>query len=188
MSRKMLNFALVAVVAVFGSVLASAAQAGCGGGYGGGYGGYGYGGYGYSSYSYRTCHRPVVHAPAIAVIPLVKKVVHHDHHKNLTAVPAGSTLTLPSNFLGVHPGSVFLTFANIKLPVQIVNWTESGVTIKLPPMAIRHDVMVRIDVILPHGKIAHTQHLLVKPPAAVVLHPVLPTSPLPTQDALSVQQ
>jgi hypothetical protein len=102
-------------------------------------------------------------------------------------VPSGSTLTIPANFLGNQPGSVFMVFNNIKLPVQINNWTMTGVTVTLPPMAIKDSVVIRLDVILPHGKLGHTQKIRVTAPAPVVLHPTAPTSPLPTNPALQVQ-
>ncbi len=73
---------------------------------------------------------------------------------------------------------------NIKLPVQVSNWTQTGVIITLPPMAIRDTVLIRLDIVLPHGQVGHTQKLYVTPPAPVVLHPTAPQSPLPTNAAL----
>ena len=83
--------------------------------------------------------------------------------------------------------SVFMVFNNIKLPVQINNWSMTGVTITLPPMAIKTMVVIRLDIVLPNGKLGHTQKLNVTPPAPVVLHPTAPTSPLPTNAALQAQ-
>ncbi|MCA9200614.1 MAG: hypothetical protein KDA87_23905, partial [Planctomycetales bacterium] len=88
------------------------------------------------------------------------------------------------NFLGPAPGSVFMVFKDIKLPVQIVNWSNESITVTLPPMAIRHDVRIRLDVILPHGQVGLQKLLVVTPPADVVLHPTAPQSPLPTNAAL----
>ncbi len=134
------------------------------------------------SYSnYRPAPRPVIRP-----VVVVKKVFVPAPQPQLPTVPAGATLTLPTNFLGGQPGNVFMTFANIKLPCQIKGWTDSSVTFTLPPMAIKNAVAVRLDVVLPHGKIATSQKVLVTAPPKVILHPVLPTSPLPTQDALAV--
>jgi len=80
-----------------------------------------------------------------------------------------------------------MVFNDIKLPVQVNSWNESGVTISLPPMAIRESVLVRLDIVLPDGRLGHTQKLYVTAPAPVVLHPVAPTSPLPTNAALQAQ-
>lgn len=102
-------------------------------------------------------------------------------------VPAGSTMTLPGNFLGDQAGSVFMVFRDIKLPIQIQNWTMTGVTITLPPMAIKDAVLIRVDVVRPDGSLAHSQKLNVTAPAQVILHPTAPTSPLPTQAALQAQ-
>ncbi len=106
--------------------------------------------------------------------------------ENLPTVPTGSQLTLPANFLGQQPGSVFMVFNNIKLPVQIDRWQNTGVTVTLPPMAIKDAVDIRVDIVLPTGKLGHTQKIRVTAPAPVVVHPVRPTSPLPTQAALSI--
>ena len=129
---------------------------------------YGYGG---------PVGRPYIqHQSPIGVGPLVTP--------QLPSAPAGSTLTLPANFLGPAPGSVFMVFKDIKLPVQIVNWSNESITVTLPPMAIRHDVRIRLDVILPHGQVGLQKLLVVTPPADVVLHPTAPQSPLPTNAAL----
>ncbi len=103
------------------------------------------------------------------------------------SVPAGATLTIPANFLGNDPGSVFMVFRDIKLPVQIHSWNSTGVTITLPPMAIKDAVLIRLDIVLPDGRLGHSQKLNVTAPAPVILHPVAPTSPLPTNAALSSQ-
>ena len=102
----------------------------------------------------------------------------------LPTVPAGSTITVPANFLGPHPGAVLITFSNVKLPAVIKNWHNNGVTVELPPMAIRSSVRVRLDVILPHGQLAHRIFLNIAAPPSVVLHAVEPTSPLPTGASL----
>ena len=168
---------LAALVALFASSFAHMAVAGCGGG-------------GYRRV-YRHHHyvRPVtvVHRPTIIkpvhVAPPIQVAPRPSHR----TVPAGSSLTLPANFLGEHPGSVFMVFNNIKLPVQINNWSMTGVTITLPPMAIKTVVVIRLDIVLPNGQLGHTQKLNVTPPAPVVLHPTAPTSPLPTNAALQAQ-
>lgn len=105
----------------------------------------------------------------------------------LPSAPAGSTLTLPSNFLGPEPGSAFMVLQDIKLPARIEEWTESSVTLMLPPMQIRHPLRVCIDVVTPHGKLAVRKHMFITPPSDVVLHPGTPKSPLPTNPAL-IQQ
>ena len=131
---------------------------------------------------YSRSSRPVVVRPV--VVQPVPVVVTARPKQNYPTVPAGSTLTLPANFLGTAPGSVLMVFNNIKLPVKIKQWTQTGVTISLPPMAIRKPVVIRMDIVLPNGTLGHTQRINVLPPAPVVLHPTGPTSPLPTQPAL----
>jgi hypothetical protein len=54
-------------------------------------------------------------------------------------------------------------------------------------MAIKEAVLIRLDIILPHGQLGNTQKILVTAPAPVILHPTAPTSPLPTNAALQVQ-
>jgi hypothetical protein len=182
---------LIAAAALFAVTLtafAADAHAGCqsrGHGFG-----YGYGGHRVNYVRPVTVVNHVPHVqhvqhivrPQIQIAPAVI-----DAQPEFPTVPAGSTLTLPANFLGPQPGSVFMVFDSIKLPVQISQWTENGVTITLPPMAIRDTVLIRLDIVLPHGQVGHTQKLYVTPPAPVVLHPTAPQSPLPTNDALQAQ-
>jgi hypothetical protein len=54
-------------------------------------------------------------------------------------------------------------------------------------MAIKTAVEIRIDVVLPNGKLGMTRQLLVTKPATVVVHPTQPVSPLPTQNAIQQQ-
>ena len=122
---------------------------------------------------HRVIHKPVIVHPPVAIAP-VKPVAH------LPSVPAGSTLTLPGNFLGPNPGHVFLVLNKVKLPVRIDNWTPTGVTMTLPPMAVKQPTPARIDVVLEHGQLANKLKILLTPPAALVLHPSAPASPLPT--------
>ena len=174
MTRRIITLSIVSAV-VF-TCLITDAFAGCGGG---------------SCYrpTYRRAYhhtyvRPVVNlvhqAPPVIVAPPQRR-------PNFPTVPSGSTITIPANFLGAQPGSVFMVFNNIKLPVQINNWTQTGVTVTLPPMAIKEAVLIRLDIILPHGQLGNTQKILVTAPAPVILHPTAPTSPLPTNAALQVQ-
>ncbi len=167
MFRKSTLSLLAVTVVTVTAAWSTDATAGCHSGYG----------YGYR-YSYPTAYvRPVVQqAPPVMFAELPQE--------QLASVPVGSTITLPANFLGPHPGSVFLVFNNIKLPVQVLNWADEGVTITLPAMALRQPLKVRIDVVLPQGQLGLQQYIIVTPPAGVILHPVSPTSPLPTNNAL----
>jgi hypothetical protein len=178
MARKIITLSTVFALTLV--AFAADASAGCGGGR--------------RSHHYHhnyvrpvTVVRPIVHhhvvrpQVAIAAPPIVAPEPQYP------VVPSGSTLTIPANFLGNQPGSVLMVFDNIKLPVQVNNWTMTGVTVTLPPMAIKDSVLIRLDVLLPHGKLGLTQKIRVTAPAPVVLHPTAPTSPLPTNPALQVQ-
>ena len=136
-----LGLLAIASLAVTAS-LSAPLHAGC-------HSGYGYG-YGYR-YSYPTVYaRPVIQqAPPVVFADLPQE--------QLASVPVGSTITLPANFLGPQPGSVFLVFNNVKLPVQVINWADEGVTITLPAMALRQSLKVRLDVVLPHGQLGLQQ-------------------------------
>lgn len=146
-------------------------------------------GYRGPSVSYRSSYvRPVTVVHERVVRPQVQVAIAPvDAEPEFPVVPAGSTLTIPANFLGNEAGSVFMVFNNIKLPVQINGWSMTGVTITLPPMAIKETVLIRLDIVLPTGQLGHTQKLHVTPPAPVVLHPTAPQSPLPTNAALQSQ-
>ncbi|MCP4189179.1 MAG: hypothetical protein GY768_00980 [Planctomycetaceae bacterium] len=133
--------------------------------------------------SYRRPSRPVVIHRRQVIRPLVVESPTSISlpMQQLPTVPAGSTLTLPGNFLGTQPGSVLMVFNNVKLPVQILKWENHGVTMKLPPMAIRKPVAIRLDLMLPNGQLGLTQRVNVIPPATIQIHPTRPTSPLPTR-------
>ena len=188
MFRRITLFAALFCVSLAG--FASDANAGCGRSRG---------------YSIRSSFRPTVRYVrpqvhnVVRVQPktIVHNVVRHTPPQvvvapkpakpQLPTVPAGSTLTLPANFLGSQPGDVFMVFNKIKLPIKVQRWTPTGVTISLPPMAIKTAVEIRVDIVLPNGTLAVTRHLRVTKPASVVLHPTAPTSPLPTEVAIQQQ-
>jgi len=175
MFRRLMTLAALFALTV-SSLATTAAQAGCHSG--------GYRGHTVVRHA-RTYVRPVTVVRERIVRPQVQVALPAvDPEPEHPVVPAGSTLTIPANFLGQAPGSVFMVFNNIKLPVQVQNWSMTGVTITLPPMAIKETVLIRLDLVLPHGELGHTQKLYVTPPAPVVLHPTAPQSPLPTNAAL----
>ena len=120
--------------------------------------------------------RPIIHVtqPPVVIAPPAPPV------EQLPSVPSGATLTLPGNFLGPVAGHVFLVFENVKLPAQIDDWNPNGVTITLPPMAVKQPTPARIDVLLPQGQAMQQVKILLTPPAPLVLHASAPASPLPT--------
>ncbi len=125
--------------------------------------------------------RPIVAvAPAPVVVRAARPIAPRVQRP---AVPTGSTLSLPGNFLGPIAGHVFLVLDHVKVPARIENWTSNGVTITLPPMAVKHPTPARIDVIMPHGQAINKVKILLTPPAPLVLHPTAPATPLPTGPA-----
>lgn len=132
---------------------------------------------------YRRSYYPrhtVVHRVVKPVV-VQPRVVHPvKPSPQLPSVPAGSTLTLPGSFLGPQAGHVFLVLNEVKLPAKIENWNPNGVTITLPPMAVKQPTPSRLDVILPQGKIARRIKILLTPPSPVVLHNRGIASPQPT--------
>ena len=147
----------------------------------------------YTSYRAPVVHRvvrPVVHvaprfvvvAPPIAPVPVIApKPIPAP--AQLPSVPAGSTLSLPGNFLGPVAGHVFLVLNEVKLPAQVVSWSPNGVTVTLPPMAVKQPSPARLDVIMPHGQVINKVKILLPRPAPLVLPPTSPASPLPTGPA-----
>jgi hypothetical protein len=85
---------------------------------------------------------------------------------------------LPGNFLGPAAGHVFLVLNEVKLPVKIEAWSPSGVTVTLPPMAVKQPTPARLDVIMPQGQLVNKVSILLTPPAPLVLHASAPASPL----------
>ena len=171
------SFAVTAVL-----IAAHSSLAGCGGGH-----------CHRSSYRHyrpvvRHVVRPVVHVPppVVAVTPPVAPIIAPGPigiAPQLPSVPAGSTLSLPGNFLGPVAGHVFLVLNEVKLPAKIVAWNPNGVTVTLPPMAVKQPSPARLDVILPHGQTISNVKILLTPPAPLVIHPTPPASPLPTGPA-----
>ena len=62
-------------------------------------------------------HQPIVHPPKVVAAPRPSK--------RLPTVPAGSTITLPANFLGNQLGDAFMVFNKIKLPIKVERWTPT---------------------------------------------------------------
>ena len=191
MSRSFRQAAVCSLAVAAVLIAANSSLAGCGGGH-------------YrSSYSRHYSHyrtpvvrhivRPVVHVapPVVAVAPPVAPLVAPGPigiAPQLPSVPAGSTLSLPGNFLGPVAGHVFLVLNEVKLPAKIVAWNPNGVTITLPPMAVKQPTPARLDVVLPHGQTISNVKILLTPPAPLVIHPTPPASPLPTGPAAAPLQ
>ena len=187
MSRSFRQAAVCSLAVAATLIAANSSLAGCGGGhYRGGYHNY------YARYRapvVRHVVRPVVHVarPVIAVAPPIAPIGIAPRPigivPQLPSVPAGSTLSLPGNFLGPVAGHVFLVLNEVKLAAQIVSWSPNGVTITLPPMAVKRPTPARLDVVLPHGQTISNVKILLTPPAPLVIHPTPPASPLPTGPA-----
>ena len=186
MSRSFRQAAVCSLAVAATLIAANFSLAGCGGGHC------------RSSYSRNYSHyrapvvrhivRPVVHvAPPVIVAPPVAPIAIAPRPfgivPQLPSVPAGSTLSLPGNFLGPVAGHVLLVLNEVKLPTQIVSWSPSGVTVTLPPMAVKQPSPARLDVVLPHGQTISKVKILLTPPAPLVIHPTPPASPLPTGPA-----
>jgi hypothetical protein len=77
---------------------------------------------------------------------------------------------------------------DVKLPAQIVAWSPNGVTITLPPMAVKQPSPARIDVIMPQGQVINKVKILLTAPAPLVIHQSAPASPLPTGPAAAAVQ
>ena len=188
MSRSARQAAVCSLTLAAVLVAANTSFAGCGGGrYRGHY------------RHYPTYHAPVVHhhvvrpvvyvaPPIVAVAPPIVAPRPVKVAPQLPPVPAGSTLSLPGNFLGPVAGHVFLVLNDVKLPAQIVAWNPNGVTITLPPMAVKHPSPARIDVIMPQGQLVNKVKILLTPPAPLVIHQSAPASPLPTGPAAAPVQ
>ncbi|MCA9198751.1 MAG: hypothetical protein KDA87_14480 [Planctomycetales bacterium] len=130
----------------------------------------------------------IVHPPVVVeriVEPVVVAPIATPAVPQIPTFPAGATLALTANFLGEQTGSVFLVFDKIKLPVAIQAWTNNGVTVTLPAMAIKEAVQVRLDVVRPDGSLGMSQTLRITCPAPVIVHTPGAASPLPTRAALS---
>ena len=125
--------------------------------------------------------RPVVVAPAPIVTPaaVLAPAPAPAPGPRLTSVPVGSTITLPGNFLGDQPGQAFLVMGQgqVKLPLQIRNWTPGAVTLSLPPMGLVKETPAQIAILLPNGQIGNQVDVLLVAPANVIVHP---NGPAPT--------
>ena len=181
MSRSFRQAAVCSLAVAATLIAANSSLAGCGGGH--------------CRSSYRPYRPPVVRhivrpvhvAPPVIVAPPVAPIAIAPRPigivPQLPAVPAGSTLSLPGNFMGPVAGHVLLVLNEVKLPAQIVSWSPNGVTVTLPPMAVKQPSPARLDVVLPHGQTISNVKILLTRPAPLVIHPTPPASPLPTGPA-----
>jgi hypothetical protein len=143
-------------------------------------------------------HRPHVHYYAKPEIVVAAPVIPHTpaahiavtaEEKPRTQVPIGSVLLLNGQPLGGLPGSVQLEIDGREAPVQILEWTESFVKIRLPMLPLTGPVDADIDVVRADGTVASCSPLellpiSVQPPVEV--KPVIPQMPL-TTGPLAVQ-
>ena len=107
----------------------------------------------------------VVHQPLVVHKPLIQPVA-----PPLPQVAAGSSLTIPANFLGPQPGHVFLSLGATKLPCQILSWKPESVTITLPPMGIAAPQKACLHILMPHGQVMKRVDFLLTAPPEIILH------------------
>ncbi|HAY83186.1 MAG TPA: hypothetical protein DCY79_25550 [Planctomycetaceae bacterium] len=131
------------------------------------------------SYPVRVVHnRVVVHRPVVVTNPpIIRQPLLAP---TCPQVPTGSRLTLPANFLGPHAGHVFLSVQGTKLPANILAWSNTSVTIQLPPMAVAAPLPASLDILLPHGQLAKRTRILLVAPPQLLIHESGPQAPLPT--------
>jgi hypothetical protein len=65
-------------------------------------------------------------------------------------VPSGSQVTLTGSY-GTD-GQVYLNINNVKLPLVVEQWTDSGITLTLPSLQLTQAQSATIDVVAKNGK------------------------------------
>ena len=65
-------------------------------------------------------------------------------------VPSGSQVTLTGSY-GTD-GQVYLNINNVKLPLAVDQWTETGITLTLPSVQLTQAQSATIDVVAKNGK------------------------------------
>jgi hypothetical protein len=124
-------------------------------------------------------HEPevVVAAPVIAPAPAARIAVTTEE-KPRTQVPIGSVLVLDGQPLGSLPGAVKLEVEGREMPVQLIEWTESFVKIRLPMLTLTGPAEGDIDVVRADGSVASCSPLELMPVVAapaVEIKPAVPT-------------
>jgi len=65
-------------------------------------------------------------------------------------VPSGAQVTLTGSY--GNDGQVYLNINNVKLPLAIDQWTETGITLTLPSVQLTQAQSATIDVVAKNGK------------------------------------
>lgn len=98
-------------------------------------------------------------------------------------VPVGATVTLPGN-RGEQMGQVNLVLNNVRLPLNVLDWNESGITVTLPEMQITSATQAQIEIKRPGSSTAENLSIQLEPrPTVLVLETpsVIVAPPAPNQ-------
>lgn len=98
-------------------------------------------------------------------------------------VPVGATITLPGN-RGTQAGKVNLLVSNVRLPLNVLEWNQNGVTVTLPDMQVNAATQAQIEIQVPGSNTAETVAIQLQPRPAVLIHnaPVVVNPPAPEVD------
>ena len=93
-------------------------------------------------------------------------------------VPVGATITLPGN-RGTQAGKVNLVLSNVRLPLNVLQWNQNGVTVTLPDMQINAATPAQIEIQVPGSNAPETVAIQLQARPAVVIDnaPVVVTPP-----------
>lgn len=95
------------------------------------------------------------------------------------SVPAGATITLPGN-RGGQMGEVNLVLGEVRLPLTIVEWNETGVTLVLPDMQITSATEAQIEIQSAGSGSAETISIQLEPqPSVLIVEPSADVVPPP---------
>lgn len=130
----------------------------------------------------------VYYAPPTRVIHTVPRVTHHVAYPSIsiahkpiiaplapapsssTEVEVGSTLTATAGFLGVDPGFVLLQVGSAKLQCEVIDWTASTVTFRMPSLGLTRRASAKLELVRPNGTIARNFRVRLKPKADLIVH------------------
>jgi len=135
----------------------------------------------------RTVH--VSHLPTIVTQPvsvstvaLVTKKAKIVIKPDLSELIVGSTVTASANFLGSEQGFVFMQLGSATLQCDIIDWTASSVTFKMPNLGLRMPTNATLELVRPDGRIVRDFKVALTPKAGLVQHSGSDTLAIPASN------
>jgi hypothetical protein len=84
-------------------------------------------------------------------------------------VPVGQPLELQGEGLGPEQGTVQLTVGEVKMDLEVLAWTELGIAVQMPKLALKQPTKVQLQIVRADGEVAKPMALTAVLPAVTAV-------------------